>query len=427
MRIALTTVGTTGDLQPFIALGLRLMARGHNVRIVSHPLYKTRVESMGIEFRASAPDISPELLNTVVERMIKTVSPIKVAKQALEDFLLLDAPVRFADCMRALEGCDLVVCHHADFAGQEAATRHGIRWANVILCPELVPTAKLAPFPFARLSFGETLNRTLWRLGNKALGEAIRPTVEKLRAAAGRPAGEPVAFQVFSPDLNLVATSRNVIPIEDDFPQDFPLTGPWFLDESATFEPGAELRDFLAAGPAPVVVSFGSMGAGDGPKVAAIVVEAIKRSGQRAIVQKGWGGVETSNDGQFHSVGYVPHAFLFGVGSCVIHHGGAGTTAAACRAGRPQIIVPHISDQFVWARGIKELGLGPRMLPRWFLNPARLAKRIREVVGNPAYARRAEEVGALVRAEDGLGVAVAAIEELATRVKGASAPVRFPA
>lgn len=417
MRVALTTIGSTGDIQPFLALAFRLMKNGHSVRLCTHSMYKDKVESLGVPFYSAAPNISEEFVNEQMQTLLKTFNPVRAVGIVIEQLLLRDSIQRFNDCLEGVRGFDVVVCHHADFAGQEAALRLGIPWVSTILSPEPIKTTKNMPLPFARVSLGDTLNRFLWWLGHSAVRRALRPSLETLQSAIKSSRGANLDFVPLSKHLNLLAASRHIAVVEADFPSNIVLTGNWYADEDAGFVPGSDLRSFLDAGPPPVVVSFGSMGAGDGQEVGGIVAEAIRRSDQRAIVQKGWGGLDIASSDQFLAVGYVPHSFLFSKASCVIHHGGAGTTAAACRAGLPSVVVPHVFDQFYWARCLTGRGVAPRMLHKWFLTPQRLARRISEVLSNPSYALHSRELGERVRNEDGLGVAVAAIEGLATKIK----------
>lgn len=421
MRIALTTIGTTGDLQPFLALAVRLKSRGHAVRICSHAMFRQKVEALGVEFFASAPDFTVEYINRQVDVALNTLRPVKVAKHLTENILMADCEQRFKDCVEGLRGFDLVVCHHGDFAGQEAAISLGLPWVSTALSSDPLPSDLVAPFPLKRISLGRTINRALWNFVRRVFHKYMAPGFKRMRAISGVVSNELPDFFVLSPHLALLALSRHVADVEADAPKELLVTGSWFLDESANYTPPAALEKFLAAGPPPLVVSFGSMGGSSGKELAEILMKAIKQSGQRAIVQRGWAGVEIEADDRLFSVDYVPHSYLFTVASCVIHHGGAGTTAAACRAGRPQIVVPHVFDQFNWARNMTSRGVAPGMLLRHRLSARRLLRRIEEVRGDAGYARRAEALGERVRAEDGLGVAVEAIERLARSLTKASA------
>jgi sterol 3beta-glucosyltransferase len=173
------------------------------------------------------------------------------------------------------------------------------------------------------------------------------------------------------------------------------------------------LRAFLEAGPPPVYVGFGSMHNRDADQVTALVVEALDRAGQRGILFAGWNGLGqvTNSDRLLLLESSTPHDWLFPRMAAVVHHGGAGTTAAALRAGVPAVIVPYMSDQPFWARRVHELGAGPLPVPRGRLSVRRLAEGIHHAVTNPAHRARAAELGRAIRAEDGVGCAVRLFEE----------------
>jgi vancomycin aglycone glucosyltransferase len=194
-------------------------------------------------------------------------------------------------------------------------------------------------------------------------------------------------------------------------------TGALFLPERDELPPA--LERFCAAGPPPVYIGFGSMPDRDPARSTAMLVEAIRRAGVRAVIGRGWaglGGVELPPE--VHVVDDVPHGKLFPLLGAVVHHGGTGTTSNAARAGIPQVLVPHLLDQFYVADRLGPLGLGPRAIPRKRLTVARLAHALAEVVGDPGYRERA---GALAQqvVRDGVERAVVMLEEL-----GAGRPVR---
>src|SRR5690606_33997419 len=183
--------------------------------------------------------------------------------------------------------------------------------------------------------------------------------------------------------------------------------GYWFLDEP-DWEPPRELADFLAAGPAPVYIGFGSMVPKDAEMTEMVVRTALKAAGVRGVVQ---GDPETSDD-QVLAVRDVPHSWLFPRMAAVVHHGGAGTTAAGLRAGAPTVVCPFFGDRPYWGERVAALGAGPAPLPFRSLTVPRLAARIRRAVEDQEMADRADELGRRIRAEDGVGRAQKIIDSL---------------
>ena len=153
------------------------------------------------------------------------------------------------------------------------------------------------------------------------------------------------------------------------------------------------------------------MTSGDPEAMTHITLEALRRTGQRAVLSTGWGGFHAAGLPEFVlPVGFVPHHWLFARVSMAVHHGGAGTTAAVLKAGTPSIIVPFFADQFFWGRRIDDLGVGPKPIPRKALSVESLEKAIRCVLENSLIAARAKEMAANIKGEDGVSAAVAAVE-----------------
>jgi UDP:flavonoid glycosyltransferase YjiC (YdhE family) len=189
------------------------------------------------------------------------------------------------------------------------------------------------------------------------------------------------------------------------------VTGFWFLDAPAGRRLDPRLIDFLEDGPPPVCVGFGSMNAGDAEAATTMVTEALARTGQRGILLTGWGGLAAGwTSDRILVIEAAPHDWLFPRVAAVVHHGGAGTTAAVLRAGIPSIAVPFMADQPFWAQRVFALGAGPRPIPRHRLSVERLAQALR-LAGQPAVRTRALALSQQIRAEDGVGRAVALFED----------------
>jgi UDP:flavonoid glycosyltransferase YjiC (YdhE family) len=196
-----------------------------------------------------------------------------------------------------------------------------------------------------------------------------------------------------------------------DWPPAIEVTGFWSLVEETAWTPPPELLRFIERGPAPVYLGFGSMSHRSPEATTRLVLSAIQQSGQRALLHTGWGGLDPGTvPDNVLMIGSVPHAWLFERVAAVVHHGGAGTTAAGVRAGVPSLIVPFHGDQPFWAARVAALGVGPRPIKRQRLTAPALAEAIKRAVSDEPMRRRAAELGALVRAEDGVGQAVAVIE-----------------
>ncbi|ODT99603.1 MAG: hypothetical protein ABS81_25450 [Pseudonocardia sp. SCN 72-86] len=192
------------------------------------------------------------------------------------------------------------------------------------------------------------------------------------------------------------------------------VTGYWTAPDDPTYEPPAALAAFLAAGPPPVYVGFGSMPDRDARSLAESALTAARRAGGRVVLLSGWSGLAAAGDPDVLVVDDVSHRWLFPRVAAVVHHGGAGTTAAGLRAGRPTVVVPFFSDQFFWGRRIAALGAGPLPIAREKLTTTALTDAIRDALRPPRVAA-AMGLGARLAAEDGTAAAVTVLERLAGR------------
>ena len=185
------------------------------------------------------------------------------------------------------------------------------------------------------------------------------------------------------PVLGLHCYSPLVQPTPADWPETIITSGYWFLDQSAEWQPPEDLLTFLEAGPPPVYIGFGSMTGSKPEKLGRVALEALAQSGQRGIFGLGWGGISAKNlPSNVYKMESVPHDWLFPQMAAVVHHGGAGTTAAGLRAGIPSVIVPFFGDQQFWAGRVRDLGVGPPPVPKKKLTADRLSQAIRVAVSN---------------------------------------------
>ncbi len=420
MNIALTTIGSTGDLQPFLALGTALKEAGHRVRVCSHALFAKRFTDAGLEYAAAGPDFAEADRLHIWDQLDAAGDNLLRQFDILGSVLFFrGAEQRFQDYLAAMEGFDLAVCHHGDLVGQEAALRRGLPWIGVYLCPGFIETP-LNP-PLHAPDLGRWGNPLLWKLGALASRRLQTRATELLRALGTGRHGMKMS-QAISPLLNFVPVSPALARVPTDLPPHFAVTGYWFHHEPA-YTPPPELAEFLARKPAPVVISFGSMGGANGEETADLLVEAARLAGQRVVIQKGFANVQTArgvSPDQVHFADFTPHGYLFAHASCVAHHGGAGTTAAATRAGKPSVVIPHLADQLYWA---KCLGLAGAALPprsRRKLTAETLASMIKRTLEQPTLRQRAEALGKILRAEDGVDRAVKAIHGLKLKAGAAS-------
>lgn len=421
MRITIIATGSRGDVQPYIALGSGLQEAGHDVRLVSHENYEALVNQHKLEFWSLAGDVQAVVQDEEMRKRIEQGNFLilmrQMAKEARRNAINL-AEGTLAAC----DGAELLMGGLGGVnVGLALAEKFDLPFVQAYYVPftptsafpgVLSPKLPLAFGPVNRLTH-HLARQVMWQ-GFRSADKAVRQEVLGLPATSfWGPYNSP-----HTQDLPILyGFSPAVIPAPPDWPSNNYVTGYWFLDEAADWTPPAELEAFLAAGPPPVYIGFGSMSNRNPEETAAIVLEALKQCGQRAILLSGWGGLQASSlpDSVF-MIDAVPHTWLFPRTAAVVHHGGAGTTAAGLRAGVPSIIIPFFGDQPFWGQRVVDLGVGPQPIPRKKLTIERLAQAIRTAVSDQGMRRRAAELGARIQAEDGVGRAVEIVNSIEKRV-----------
>lgn len=202
-----------------------------------------------------------------------------------------------------------------------------------------------------------------------------------------------------------------VVPRPADWRPGLHVAGYWWPHECLNWQPPALVTDFLAAGPPPVLIGFGSMMPGDPERLGEVAAQALRRAGLRGIVQSGWAGLAVIDDDVI-TVDALPHGWLMPRTAAVVHHAGAGTTAAGLRAGVPAVPVPVMTDQPWWAARLVQLGVAAEVLPYTELTSSRLADALTRAARSPDLARRAAAAAGLLAREDGAGAVARAVAEL---------------
>jgi sterol 3beta-glucosyltransferase len=424
MRIGLQTWGSHGDVRPFLALAHGLHAAGHAVTLAVTCVDSARYAVLAPRLPFRLEDVASPVVGDRAElarigRELERIrNPARQPRRMFERILLPAEEAMFEAAERLCAGHDLVVGHHVLHPLQAAADRHGRDWAAVALAPVALPSAYRPPMGLPDL--GHAGNRLAWRAARFVLDHGMKRDVDRMRARHGlAPAGDLLDRVWNSPQLTLLACSPVLCPPAPDWPAHVHVSGA--LDLAAPVEGGVPpaLERFLADGPPPAYLTFGSLMAGsDLRETVALLVEAARRAGLRAVVQApGWEAAGLRADDDVLLVESAAHGEVFPRCALVVHHGGAGTSHAALRAGVPSVVVAHIPEQAMWAGALRRAGVGGRPLWRRGLTARRLADAIAQVAASDAMARRARTLGARVAREDGVATAVRLIEQ---RFAGAS-------
>jgi UDP:flavonoid glycosyltransferase YjiC (YdhE family) len=380
-RIVLTSVGSLGDLHPFIAIGLGLKARGHDPIIATSECYRAKVETLGLGFRPLRPD---------------------------------------SDMVADPEGADLLVSHAITFATRLVAEKHGIAWASSMVTPGGFFSAYDPPllpgYPEVTRSL-RFLGPAVWAPLGRFLKRASRRWAGpwyRLRRELGLPPTTELNPLVdgHSPALHLALFSRWLAERQPDWPAQTVITGFPFHDRDGAGGLPPDLGRFLDDGPLPIVFTLGSSAASIAGRFYEHSVAAARRLGRRAVLILG----DLRNrppalpDG-VAAFGYAPFSELFPRAAAVVYPGGIGTTGLAMRSGRPMLVVPHAHDQPDNADRLTRLGVA-RTIYRHRYAPERAAAELGRLLDDPAFSRRASEVAGHVAQEDGVEAACRALEAL---------------
>ncbi len=408
MRIAIQTFGTRGDVQPYLALALGLIARGHQVQLAAPEQFAAMAQERGVPF-APLPGALLALIDTPQGRaavaggkgfsagfrMLRHVRPLMRG--------LLDAEWAAVAPFRP----DLILHHPKSLATPHMAQALGCAALLASPLPVFTPTSAF-PTPIAPWASLGPLNRLSHAVADTAAERLFSGTLRSWREqtprlAAGRSAtGRPRRAALY-------AYSAHVLPKPPDWGPEICVSGYWFLDTPGWTMP-AELAAFLAQGEPPIYIGFGSMPGLDPQAATALVIEALTRTGSRGLLALGGGALfRPAANPDVHVVADAPHDRLFAHMAAAIHHGGAGTSAAMLRAGIPGAVVPFFGDQPFWARRLQALGVAPKPLDRSRLSVEALAGAM-TALREAGLRERAAALGALIRAEDGVAAAIAFIE-----------------
>jgi sterol 3beta-glucosyltransferase len=414
MRITILTYGSQGDVQPCLALAVSLQRAGHTPLLALPAFFRTQANALGIPAVSLPGDIAQLSLGfnqagknplAMMRAMQKNVEPvaIEVARTAL----------------LACQQADLVVHTFAFTLGAHAFARQlSIPDISVQFFPMFFASSSYPQLAFPELPLGALYNRLTHHMANHIFAWAQRAMYPRIRKAA--PDFPPTLHWPFKQSAGRAATplilaySPALVPPEPDWGAHVQQTGFWFLDNSPSFQPPPELEEFLTAGPQPLCAGFGSMIHPNSYRLQRALLDGFRQAGQRAVILTGWDGwaaAEPGSDRLF--LKSAPHDWLFPRCSAIIHHGGAGTTAAALRSGRPTVALPLAADQPFWARRVHTKGASPAPLDARALTAGQVATAVRQALESEPIRQHAAALGNAIRREDGLGKAIEIIHRFA--------------
>lgn len=397
MRIVFTNTGSVGDVQPLVVLAQALAARGHEAVFALNPFFREFIEKRGFGFHATGPMIDMvDLQQKVVNHWLssdRTDIIVQATRKVYEPVMQKALPDIFADLRAVCRSADMLISGHIQ--------------------PTAAMVHELTQIPFASVQVSH--------FGGADIPLDVKSTSHPLNELRAQyqlpPVADPLREDANSPQLALYAMSRHVRPPDPHWPSHYHAVG-FFSEAPKPWTPPDDLAQFMSAGDPPIAITFGSMVHHNPEDVTDALIEGCAKAGYRAVLQSGWSGLGKNRTVPEHIyvADFIAHHWLFDRVAAVVHHGGAGTTAAVWRAGKPGIHVPHAFDQGVWAQIAADLGLACEPLPIRHLSAAALAQRLEQLRTTPALAEVAESMRLKMDAEGGATQAADLVEKLARKL-----------
>ncbi|MFL6228976.1 MAG: glycosyltransferase [Pyrinomonadaceae bacterium] len=423
-RIVLATIGSFGDVHPYIALALELQRRGHRPVVATSEMYREKMESAGVELHPVRPDDLPthEEPDRFSEFLEKFMDQRSGMNEILNRLVLPYLRATYDDLTSAARGADLIVTHPLTFMGRLVAEKQGIAWASSVLAPAslfsehdpLVPPQLPAVHGLFKLH--PVFFRAAMALGRRQLRPLVN-AVNEVRVEEGLPPTDanPILEGQHSPALVLALFSKVLAAPQADYPPNTFTTGFAFYDRRDFFgetETERALLDFLDAGEPPIVFALGSTAFWIAKDFYRESIKAAQSLGRRALLLIGH---ERNRPAEALPEGitafeYAPFGEVLPRAAVIVQHGGVGSTGQALRAGRPQLVVPFSHDQFDNGARVARLGAG-RMLPRGNYDARSAARELEKLLREPDYALKAAAAARVVQSEDGARTACDLIEE----------------
>jgi UDP:flavonoid glycosyltransferase YjiC (YdhE family) len=413
MRIDILAIGSRGDVQPYVALGLGLQSAGHRVRLVTLGGFEELVRGRGLDHLSISGSPGGIVADNTagrdwIERRDSTLGFLRGFVRVAGPLIAAGIESYWRDC-RDVEA--VIVSPMGLLVGVHVAERLGVP----LIRTQLAPRPDWAGRGNLATAIGSDLKALLGWVFLFLIWSRLRHTTNAARRSIlglpDLPLREPFSSLDEKGVPVLDAYSPAVVPRPREWGDWIHVTGYWFLEDPALWSPPEDLVAFLSSGPAPVFVGFGSTPFPRPERTADLVVRALAQAGHRGVVVAGGSGLAVGRlSDDVLSVASVPHGWLFPQVCAVVHHGGAGVTGAALRAGRPSVVVPVFGDQPFWGQRVFELGAGPRPIPAKKLTDDALASAIRLTAGGEMRGRAAA-LGERIRTENGVARAVEVIHQ----------------
>lgn len=405
MNITIVALGSSGDVYPPLALGLGLKKAGCRVCLAANPVFETDVLKRGIDFFPIRTMLRQSLADTPNSIYpSKSMDPLRFFRLKTKDIApLLESII--TDIRHACQDADMILYNILGLPAHHFAKQTETKAFPICLQPLGRTNGFPSPVIPSNIHVPKMLNAASYRIVEKCMALFLNKS-DQLK---GKASFQEFFQEVYAENIPVLhGFSSCVLPKPSDWSDSMHITGYWFLDPPQDWVAPESLQTFLRQGPAPVCVGFGSMNDPDINTIIKKTVQGVLQTGHRVVLLTGWSG-ETFKElacPDLYVAKSVPHSWLFPKVSAVVHHGGAGTTAAALRAGIPSVIIPFFFDQVFWADRLEKLEAGPPRLYRRTLTPQAMASCISKVVDDKTMHEKLDRLSLELNRENGVENAI---------------------
>ena len=412
MRLTLLSVGSTGDVRPYMLLGRELQSRGHHVTVAAFSRFRDMVESAGLAFHPLSGSVET-MMASIMSPDTSGVTYLPRLWRGVKDA----APQMIQDMTEACRGADAMVCNFFGSVYYSIAEKFDIPCIQIHLFP-MDPTGDVPISSIRHMRLGSVMNKATYKIGYLAIGTVEKRILRPWRLDNGltdrKPATRP-DYRIGSHTVPVIyAVSPALFPRPADWDDHVHMSGFFFDESPADYQPSPELAGFLASGEKPVYIGFGSMNSGDMNRLLSVMLRSVHAAGVRAVFSTGWTGKSLKSTRTVFFTDEIPHDWLFPRVGAVVHHGGAGTTAAGLRYGKPTLIIPFAGDQAFWGYQVRRAGCGPRPIPRDDLSVRKVTRALLDLKSNSLYYESAARMRDRLSAEHGVRAAADLIEKEVT-------------
>lgn len=398
MKILISPHGTHGDIRPLVALAKELREKGYKIIFSGNKADSAFLEKHG--FKNYPADFN------LKEDLIKHKNVTRVKKKMEVLFRELDQHA--LTLLEHAKSVDLIIGSGYQFLGSSIAELYNIPYFHTLHSSIVIPNSYTPPLEIKNTNLPRFLNKLLWKISEVFHRRYIIPYINGIRAKHNLKDFKE-SYEIYRKHM-ILSINNTLSPLPIDSKEKVEHTDYWHLFEEEELD--TQIIDFIEHGIPPIYIGFGSMPDRKGDKLRKAIIFLLEKTNLRFIISSGWGDIGLGyNNSRVLNIGFVPHYKLFPKMALIVHHGGAGTTSTAFYSGVPQVIVPHMADQYYFGRRIKELGLGPEAV-RLFNIDRDLPTKIIEAMSNKTYKKNAEQFAIKARENKGVKEAVSIIESV---------------